>query len=333
MKEEKECNFIMKYEYKISVIVPVYNVENYIVNSLNSLVNQTIFEDLEIILIDDGSTDNSIKLCHSLINKYSNIKLFVQKNSGVSAARNTGLENANGEFIVFFDADDYAEPILYESLYSLVENTTNSIGMVDYCFVNPDGSSQKKRNNIQTVYNGEEILKKFLMGQGIENVLVDKIFPRTCIKNLKFDEKYSIGEDMFFVYQTLKVIDRLIIDTSINGYQYLYRPNSAMNSKFSSKFLDPVILSERIVNLEQGELYFYAEAHLIHEQCKLITLIELKKAEKYKSQQQMYFNKIKKYEFSKAYKYLTKKRFLIWLLLSNYPNLYFKLYKKIKKRI
>lgn len=102
---------------KVSVIIPVYNVEKYLHECLDSVVNQTL-KDIEIILIDDGSTDDSLKICEEYKNEYSNIVLFKQKNSGSGKARNLGIESAKGEFVIFLDSDDYyPENDILETLY------------------------------------------------------------------------------------------------------------------------------------------------------------------------------------------------------------------------
>ena len=98
---------------KISIIVPIYNVEKYLKRSLDSLVNQTL-EDIEIILVDDGSTDNSHKIAEDYKENYSNVLLVTKENGGLSDARNFGLQYASGEYIAFIDSDDYVESQMFE---------------------------------------------------------------------------------------------------------------------------------------------------------------------------------------------------------------------------
>jgi glycosyltransferase involved in cell wall biosynthesis len=105
----------------ISVIVPVYNAEKYLNECIDSLIGQTFFYSMEVILIDDGSTDNSPSLCDSYSQKHENIKVIHQENSGVSVARNRGIEKAQGKYIGFVDADDYVYPEMYERLFKLAE--------------------------------------------------------------------------------------------------------------------------------------------------------------------------------------------------------------------
>ena len=98
---------------KISIIIPVYNVEDYLEDSIKSIISQTIFENLEIILVDDGSIDKSYEIGKKFSEKYKNIKIIKQENKGVSAARNTGLDVASGQYIAFFDSDDQVKPDMY----------------------------------------------------------------------------------------------------------------------------------------------------------------------------------------------------------------------------
>ena len=125
---------------KVSVIVPIYNTEKYVVECLESIVNQTLKE-IEIICIDDGSTDNSIEI----VKCYSNIKIIHQKHSGLSIARNTGMQNANGEYIYFCDSDDVLEANALEELYNYSKK--NNLDML--CF---DGN---------TFYDQESLKNKF----------------------------------------------------------------------------------------------------------------------------------------------------------------------------
>ena len=105
---------------KVSVIVPVYNVENYLEECVNSILNQT-YENLEIILVDDGSTDNCPQICDDWAKKDKRIKVIHKANGGVSSARNVGLDNATGEYIGFVDSDDYIDITMYEKMLKLLK--------------------------------------------------------------------------------------------------------------------------------------------------------------------------------------------------------------------
>ena len=135
----------------ISVIVPVYNCEAYLDESIQSLIRQTYFEHLEIIFIDDGSKDNSAKIINKYTEKYSNMRLVRQTNSGVSAARNRGIEVVSGEYIAFFDADDIAERRLYEKLFELIEDNDADMSCVNYSMCFDDGTIKVHKPQIKHV--------------------------------------------------------------------------------------------------------------------------------------------------------------------------------------
>ena len=115
----------------ISVIVPIYNTEKYLKRALNSLLKQT-YQDLEILLIDDGSTDSSLKICQEYAKKDHRIKVFHQENKGVSVVRNFGLSVAKGEYISFLDSDDYMEPNMLQTLYQNLIDTESDISVCHY---------------------------------------------------------------------------------------------------------------------------------------------------------------------------------------------------------
>ena len=122
---------------KISIIVPIYNVEKYLKRSLDSLVNQTL-KDIEIILVDDGSTDNSHKIAEGYKKNYSNVLLVTKENGGLSDARNFGLQYASGEYIAFVDSDDYVESQMFERMYNLSENGQKKIIESNFLWEFPD---------------------------------------------------------------------------------------------------------------------------------------------------------------------------------------------------
>ena len=118
-KEMKVYDFNKKNKPKISVIVAVYNVAEFLNKCLESILKQTMpMEDYEVLIINDGSTDNSTRIINAYVENYFNFYSIYQENSGLSAARNTGIENANGEYIVFIDGDDFIEPTYLEELYN-----------------------------------------------------------------------------------------------------------------------------------------------------------------------------------------------------------------------
>lgn len=129
---------------KVSVIVPVYNVENYIRKCLDSIISQTL-KDIEIILVDDGSEDNSGKICDEYAEKDSRIIVIHQKNNGLSNARNTGLNIASGEYIGFVDSDDYIKSEMYSEMYQTAEKTDADMVLCNYSY-DTNGNITENKN-------------------------------------------------------------------------------------------------------------------------------------------------------------------------------------------
>ena len=140
---------------KISVIIPVYNVQDYLEECVNSILAQT-YTNLEIILVDDGSKDNSGQLCDAFSKRDSRVKVIHKENGGVSTARNAGIESATGEYIAFVDADDYIAPDMYSRLMNLLKYFG-----ADFCFSNRTMNQGEPLIKSVYVRNNTEALRKF----------------------------------------------------------------------------------------------------------------------------------------------------------------------------
>lgn len=147
---------------KVSVIVPVYNVEKYLSRCVDSLTNQTL-QDIEIILVDDGSTDQSGKICDDYAQKDDRIKAFHKENAGQGLARNDGLKVASGEYVAFLDSDDYMEPKAYEELYDLMKNSGSDMATFGYEIDSPSGEVVVRPEIRDNEYTGKEIQESFVL--------------------------------------------------------------------------------------------------------------------------------------------------------------------------
>lgn len=313
----------------ISVIVPVYNCEPYLDKSIQSLIHQTYFEHLEIIFIDDGSKDNSAKIINKYTEKYSNMRLIRQTNSGVSAARNRGVEVASGEYIAFFDADDIAERQLYETLFKLIEDNDADMSCVNYSMCFDDGTIKVHKPKIKELLCGKEVIKSFLRSNVLCNNTIDKLFRSSLVKEIMFPTGYAIGEDMFFLFQYLLRIQKVAVDTTESLYRYCIRSNSAMKSAFSVKYFEPVTLSKKMLDMVSfdKELSFYAEAKWIHEICKTLALYYQSDSSEYSETISEYRNTLRTYSLGRAVKYLDSKHFMALLLMRISPRLYIRIYQ------
>lgn len=315
--------------YELSVIVPVYNCKKYLDNSLISLINQTIFDKLEIILVDDGSTDGGWNVLEQYAKEYKNIYAYHQENRGVSSARNAGLYRCRGDFVAFFDADDYAEPELYETMLKLIKEENADISIVNYCKFFSDGKIIRQKKEEKKIWNNrEELVIDFFKENRICTNPVDKLFRANIAKNIKFPEGFSIGEDMYFVYQALCCAEKVVLDTRNSLYRYYIREGSAMKSRFSEKMLDPMILMKKIMSEydQNSDSYVYAEAKYYNEVCKALSLLTRDDPQEYYSTRCDLRNELKKYHLRKAYKYMSRKHFMAVVIMRLSPFIYNKIY-------
>lgn len=217
----------------ISVIVPVYNVERYLVQCVNSILNQT-YKNLEIILVDDGSTDNSGKICDILSNKYAQIKTIHKKNAGLGMARNSGLKIAKGEFVTFVDSDDWLTPRAFQVLYTYMKKSN-----LDYCKggfkkVNDEGTVLFEHNEDYQYFENATVkhdLLPRLIGSApnrhdsINMSVWGCLFRNKIIieHSLKFpSERKLISEDIVFDIDYLQYVKKACI---ISACDYRYRQN------------------------------------------------------------------------------------------------------------
>lgn len=212
-----------------SLIIPVYNVENYLEQCLNSIINQA-FNDYEVIIINDGSTDNSLSLCELFALKHKHVKLINQKNQGLSSARNSGMAMASGKYIWFVDSDDYIQKNSLEILYNhLSESFLDVLGFSNYHFI--EETQLLRENNI----NSESIILSNL--ELIEQNLLFEIAPWIYIykhdflkeHTINFREDIKIHEDEFYLIEVLSKLKsiKFIADRL---YIYRIRVNSLMRS-------------------------------------------------------------------------------------------------------
>lgn len=249
-------------EKLVSVIVPVFNAEKYVNRCIDSILNQT-YENLEVILVNDGSVDGSIKICEKWQKLDSRVKLITQENAGVSAARNTGIENATGDYISFVDNDDWLRPEMYKNL---VRQAQKDNADLTFCkFINVDKSYN--RENINEINLSPENLKHpeffFLKNRkgnnlsGIIGCCNRILIKKEMLKKLKFDTSLKFGENVLFVLNLVKNAKRISVvdeylynhfkDSDIKTYDENYIEHLNAYHKAVSKFF-------KTNNLELGYL-------------------------------------------------------------------------------
>lgn len=235
---------------KISFIVPVYNVERYLPKCIDSLLHQGLGTgEYEIILVNDGSKDNSQYVCENYVKANLNIYLYNKENGGVSSARNLGLEHATGEYVVFIDADDYLINNAYSYIFNSLVNKDVDIIRYWSTIVNeetPDNNDYKGK--ILFKGTGHEFIKKY----GLETFCVTSIYRRSyLLKNRIQFKKYRIGEDFLFSSSVL-LTNPSIVSTSCNIYRYVKHPNTATtirNKEHARKCVeDQLAINEDLIN-------------------------------------------------------------------------------------
>jgi len=215
----------------ISVIIPVYNAEHTLHRCIDSLLAQT-FKDYEIILVNDGSMDNSLDVCKSYADCHCNIKIIDQKNAGVSAARNIGIVSAKGEFITFIDSDDYVLPSYLEDFNSTKLTADIYVQGIDYIF--PHNNRTKhfftySENLFNLAENPDLIVPSGILENGCP---VAKLFKKSIIEdnNLRFNQHLSINEDHLFVTQYYTHCTTFYLSDKVN-YFYVYDINTSSLTK------------------------------------------------------------------------------------------------------
>lgn len=231
---------------KISVIVPVYKVEAYLDKCISSIVNQT-YQNLEIILVDDGSPDNCPAMCDAWAERDSRIKVIHKPNGGLSDARNAGMTIATGELIGFVDSDDWISPDMYRILYESMMTSGSDIAACGVQMVWEDGSPDQPLTKPGCcVLDTEEAMRALIEESWLKQPVWYKLYKTELVKNIPFPVgKYH--EDVFWSYQAIGKAQKVsVIDTV--GYYYLQRGASIMGAGYSLKRLDA--LEARVQRLE-----------------------------------------------------------------------------------
>ena len=213
---------------KISVIVPVYNVENYLEKCLNSLVNQTL-EEIEILVINDGSTDDSQKIIDEFQKKFpQKIKAFSKENGGLSDARNFGIDRATGEFLAFVDSDDYVSEVMMEEMHHLAIKNNAEMVICNLQKVDENGKVTQKLTQIPNLTEEIDLEKNFSVFSDISYFACNKIFKRELFEGKRF-QKGMHFEDIELIPQILLQC-KTVAKTDAFHYQYLERSNSISKS-------------------------------------------------------------------------------------------------------
>lgn len=240
---------------KVSIIIPVFNSEKYLHNCIKSIINQT-YKNFEVLLIDDGSTDQSGAICDFYSRKYSFIKSFHFSNKGVSFARNIGINESDGDYVSFVDSDDTIDTLF---LSKMVEGTNNGyfdIVQCGYKTISEEGQCEKSYEDAYEYsdYNQVDPIKHlFEPEKTVSNSVWSKLFKRELLQNIRFDVKYRIGEDIKFIVECIRNSHNF---KSIGGdyYNYLLRKESVTKAATSDRFFDDFYLNDWLLELGYEDL-------------------------------------------------------------------------------
>ena len=219
-------------ESVVSIIVPVYKVEQYLDRCVQSIVDQT-YKNLEIILVDDGSPDNCPAMCNAWADKDSRVRVLHKENGGVSSARNAGLDAATGSYITFVDADDWLEPVAMEILLEQAVSTGADIVVGNYYFDYVDGRSAQALTAEKQIWKQDEIVRAYVMDH-IRPEACNKLYTGASIGNLRFDPSIGYGEDLLFNYYALSKA-RVVAQTNVCCYHYLQASGNSSTTAYMTK--------------------------------------------------------------------------------------------------
>lgn len=238
----------------ISVIVPVYNLENYIERCLKSIQSQT-YRNIEIIVVDDGSIDGSWNVIKRIAKEDNRIIPIHKENGGVSSARMLGLANANGEWIGFVDGDDEIEEDMYEVLINNAFECNADISHCGYKMIFNDGRiTSFYDTKVKKIQDNTTGVIDLLEGDLIEPGLWNKLYKKSLFEDIELDTNIKINEDLLLNYYLFKN-SQLSIFEDLTKYHYIIRDNSASRSKLNDyKIYDPIRVKEIILNDSNSEI-------------------------------------------------------------------------------
>ena len=250
-------------EIKVSVIIPVYNVEKYLIKCIDSVLAQD-YSEYEILLIDDGSTDKSGMICDEYANKYSNVKVFHQENKGLGGARNTGIDNATGEYIIFLDSDDYIEKFTLSTVMNKASADNADLVIYNMRTVTTDGVTirESELNLPYGVFN-ISICKELIFAP---ISACSKLYKKSLFtnNNIRFPEEYWF-EDIWIAYDIFLCAKRVVKCDDLL-YNYVMRDNSIMNSDNIKRNLEIIKAFNKVrISLQQKNVWdkYYNEIEYV----------------------------------------------------------------------
>lgn len=311
----------------VTVIIPVYNVEKYIHKCIESVISQT-YKNIEIILIDDGSIDNSGIICDEYMKKDSRIRVIHKENKGVSNARNSGIELANGKYVTFVDSDDYLSSKYIEVLYECMINNNVDLVISNGIDIYENRICNKNENKHDILMTRDECLRELLTEKNFSHVCWGNLYKKEFLEECYFNSDYRIAEDLDFLYNYISKSKKVYF-TSKKTYYWVIRNTSAIHLPYSEKWNDELNICASIIERNYGkknDLYSHSIGKYIRANVNQAHRFNLdrKQVNSIRNNIKLYKNEILGYEgFSAKYK------FKIILFLYSYGL--FKIVCNIKK--
>jgi glycosyltransferase involved in cell wall biosynthesis len=235
----------LKNDPLISVIVPVYGVEKYIAKCLESIIHQT-YHNLEVILVDDGTKDNSGEICEKYAQKDSRIKVYHKTNGGLSDARNYGIERSTGEYLTFIDSDDYIDPDYVEFLYRMIEKGYKLALCSLHVVYTSNGRVSDKGNGQEMVISGKQCIEMMCYHEEVDTAAYAKLAHRSLFDTVRYP-KGKLFEDIGTSYLLFDQCDEIICGF-VPKYYYVIRENSIVTSSFNLKKLDLIEMTDKMAD-------------------------------------------------------------------------------------
>ena len=261
----------------VSIIVPIYKVENYLDKCVKSIINQT-YKNIEIILVDDGSPDACPQKCDEWAKKDNRIKVIHKRNGGLSDARNVGIDSAIGDFITFIDSDDYIEPTFIEYLLNLIKKYNADISICEYKYIKEDGSifNHPKNNGKEIVYNSEKAILELLKSKLFTNSAWGKLYKKALFAKIRYPYG-RLYEDIPTTYKTFFLSNRIVFGSK-TLYNYLYRKSAISKQQFNQNRLDALIFTEEMIKdviTKYPKFKAVANGRLMEECCYLLEILPI----------------------------------------------------------
>lgn len=256
----------------VSVIVPVHNGEAYLENCIESILAQA-YEELEILVINDGSVDATANICKRLSEQHTCLRVITLPDLGVSAARNSGLEQAQGAYIMFVDADDRLRPGVLKGLHDILTATNADMAGCGFAAWETEKEWERLRQEeMPRNLTGEQAVTTYDNKRYLEEGILrgntrcwSKLYRRNLIGQMRFREGVSIGEDMLFLVELLPRMERAA-ETTYPGYGYYQNPRGAMGRPFTPAYMDQIYCWEtarELIGKQEPSLVVQADAKIM----------------------------------------------------------------------